>query len=66
MLHVVPSLPAEVPQAVARIVTGFETGSGAARVNSAGLHEAAVAARSREATYEALVKAAEGMKRRAA
>ncbi|MFE9137929.1 Scr1 family TA system antitoxin-like transcriptional regulator [Streptomyces sp. NPDC007355] len=44
----------------------YETGSGAARVISASLHEAVGAAWSREATYEALVKAAEDMERRAA
>ncbi|MFD4245765.1 Scr1 family TA system antitoxin-like transcriptional regulator [Streptomyces sp. NPDC058525] len=44
----------------------YETGSGAARVISAGLREAADAAWSREATYEALVSAAEGMEQRAA
>ncbi|MFE5561229.1 Scr1 family TA system antitoxin-like transcriptional regulator [Streptomyces sp. NPDC056544] len=44
----------------------YETGSGAARIISAGLREAADAAWSREATYEALVSAAQGMGRRAA
>ncbi|MEU5662113.1 helix-turn-helix domain-containing protein [Streptomyces longwoodensis] len=44
----------------------YETGSGAARVISAGLHEAVGAAWSRQATYEALVNAAEAMERRAA
>ncbi|MEU9599809.1 Scr1 family TA system antitoxin-like transcriptional regulator [Streptomyces sp. NPDC048109] len=44
----------------------YETGSGAARIISAGLHDAVRAAWSREATYEALVNAAEGMERRAA
>jgi transcriptional regulator with XRE-family HTH domain len=44
----------------------YETGSAAARVISAGLHEAVGAAWSRDATYEALVSAAEGMERRAA
>ncbi|MEU3171815.1 Scr1 family TA system antitoxin-like transcriptional regulator [Streptomyces sp. NPDC007000] len=44
----------------------YETGSGAARIISAGLHEAVGAAWSRDATYEALVSAAEAMERRAA
>ncbi|MFG3403837.1 Scr1 family TA system antitoxin-like transcriptional regulator [Streptomyces sp. NPDC048142] len=44
----------------------YETGSGAARVISAGLHEGVGAAWSRDATYEALVSAAEGMERRTA
>ncbi|MFI1648195.1 Scr1 family TA system antitoxin-like transcriptional regulator [Streptomyces avidinii] len=44
----------------------YETGSGAARIIGAGLREAADAAWSRDATYEALVSAAEDMERRAA
>lgn len=44
----------------------YETGSGAARIISAGLREAADAAWSREATHEALVSAAADMERRAA
>ncbi|WP_030390307.1 Scr1 family TA system antitoxin-like transcriptional regulator [Streptomyces sp. NRRL S-241] len=44
----------------------YETGSGAARIISAGLREAADAAWSREATYKALVSAAADMERRAA
>ncbi|MEU7072922.1 hypothetical protein AB0B30_27705 [Streptomyces narbonensis] len=53
MLHAVPSLPAEVPQAPARII-------------GAGLGEAVGAAWSCETTYEALVRAAEDMEWRAA
>ncbi|MFE2268479.1 Scr1 family TA system antitoxin-like transcriptional regulator [Streptomyces lavendulae] len=44
----------------------YETGSGAARIISAGLREADDAAWSREATHKALVNAAEDMERRAA
>ncbi|MFD7341543.1 Scr1 family TA system antitoxin-like transcriptional regulator [Streptomyces violascens] len=44
----------------------YETGSGAARIISAGLREAADAAWSREATYKALLSAAEDMERRVA
>ncbi|MGW4548546.1 Scr1 family TA system antitoxin-like transcriptional regulator [Streptomyces violaceorubidus] len=44
----------------------YETGSGAARTIGAGLRDAADAAWGREATYEALVSAAESMKRGAA
>ncbi|MFE0774287.1 Scr1 family TA system antitoxin-like transcriptional regulator [Streptomyces sp. NPDC058861] len=50
----------------AGLFPSYETGSGAARIISAGLHEAADAAWSREATYEALVSAAEDMERRTA
>ncbi|MFF8902485.1 Scr1 family TA system antitoxin-like transcriptional regulator [Streptomyces lydicus] len=44
----------------------YETSSGAARGVSAGLHEAVGAAWSRDATYEALLSAAEGVERRTA
>lgn len=49
-----------------RLFPSYETGSGTTRIISAGLHEAVGAAWSRDATYEALVSAAEGMERRAA
>ncbi|MFB8401233.1 Scr1 family TA system antitoxin-like transcriptional regulator [Streptomyces sp. NPDC055912] len=70
-IHTVSS-PAELTVHGHRLVTtrgffpGYETGSGAAHVMSAGLREAVAAAYSREKTYDLIVASAQAMERRAA
>ncbi|MEE1930677.1 Scr1 family TA system antitoxin-like transcriptional regulator [Streptomyces sp. TRM 70351] len=70
-IHTVSS-PAEVTVHGHRLVTnrgisfGYETGSGAAHIMSAGLREAVSAAYSRERTYDLIVASAQAMERRAA
>ncbi|GHH56774.1 Scr1 family TA system antitoxin-like transcriptional regulator [Streptomyces candidus] len=70
-IHTVTS-PAEVTVHGHRLVMtrgffpGYETGSGAAHIMSAGLREAVSAAYSREKTYDLIVASAQAMEQRAA